>query len=54
MAICHLKMGEKELCMKFLEEALAANSDLESEFAYYYPQGKRDASIESIIQKSKK
>ncbi|MCK5066047.1 MAG: tetratricopeptide repeat protein [Bacteroidales bacterium] len=54
MAVCHLKMGKKELSVKFLEEALAANSDLDSEFGYYFPEGKRDADIESIIQQFKK
>jgi hypothetical protein len=50
MAVCHLKMGEKELSLKFLEEALTANKDLESEFAYYFPEGSRDEDIERIIQ----
>jgi tetratricopeptide (TPR) repeat protein len=54
MAVCHLKMGEKELSIKFLGEALAASSDLESEFGYYFPEGTRDADIESIIQQHKK
>jgi tetratricopeptide (TPR) repeat protein len=54
MAICHLKMGEKVLSAKFLEEALMANSDLESEFAYFFPEGVREADIERIIQQYKK
>ncbi len=54
MAVCHLKMGEKELSRKFLNEALAANADLESDFAYYFPEGSRDAETDSIIKKYKK
>jgi tetratricopeptide (TPR) repeat protein len=54
MAVCHLKMGEKELAVKFLEEALLLNSDLESEFSYFYPETSRDSDIERIIQQYKK
>jgi len=54
MAVCHLKQEEKELSAKFLEEALKANSDLESEFAYFFPEGVRDTDIERIIQLYKK
>jgi tetratricopeptide (TPR) repeat protein len=54
MAICHLKLGEKKLSVKFLKEALEANSDLESEFAYFFPEGVREPEIERIIQQYKK
>jgi tetratricopeptide (TPR) repeat protein len=54
MAVCHLKEGEKDLAIKFLEEALQDNADLESEFSYFFPAGKREADIERIIQKYKK
>jgi tetratricopeptide (TPR) repeat protein len=54
MAVCQLKLGEEELGMKFLEEALAKNSDLDSEFGYYFPEGSQDASIKSILQRYKK
>jgi hypothetical protein len=54
MAICHLKLGEKALSAKFLEEALIANPDLESEFAYFFPEGVREPDIERIIQQYKK
>ncbi|MCK4881270.1 MAG: hypothetical protein KAS82_11430, partial [Bacteroidales bacterium] len=54
MAVCHLKQGEKELSVKFLEEALEANGDLESEFAYFFPEGAREPDIERIIQQYKK
>jgi len=54
MAVCHLKQGEKELSAKFLEEALEANSDLESEFSYFFPEGVREPDIERIIQQFKK
>ena len=54
MAVCHLKQGEKELSVKFLEEALEANSDLESEFAYFFPEVTREPDIERIIQQYKK
>lgn len=54
MAVCHLKLGEKELSVKFLGEALEANSDLESEFSYFFPEGVRELEIELIIQQYKK
>ena len=54
MAVCHLKQGEKKLAVKFLEEALKANSDLESEFAYFFPEGAREPEIERIIKQYKK
>jgi tetratricopeptide (TPR) repeat protein len=54
MAVCHLKLGEKELTVKFLEEALEGNADLESEFAYYFPERIREPDIERIIQQYKK
>ena len=54
MAVCHLKQGEKDLAGKFLEEGLAANSDLESEFGYYFPEGSLDGEIKRIIQQYKK
>jgi len=54
MAVCHLKMGEKKLSLKFLEEALQDNADLESEFGYYFPEGSRDAEFETVIKKYKK
>jgi tetratricopeptide (TPR) repeat protein len=54
MAVCHLKQGEKELGIKFLEEALSANKDLESEFGYYFPEGSQDETIESILERFKK
>ena len=54
MAVCHLKLKDKELGKKFMEEALSSNSSLESEFGYYYPEGIRDAEIENIIQQFKK
>jgi len=53
-AVCHLKLGEKELSMKFLEEALKVDADLETEFAYYFPEGIREPDIERIIQQYKK
>jgi tetratricopeptide (TPR) repeat protein len=54
MAVCHLKQGEKKLAVKFLEEALEANSDLESEFAYFFPEDAREPEIERIIKQYKK
>ena len=54
MAICHLKLGEKKLAVKLLEEALEANSALESEFAYFFPEGEREPEIEGIIKQYKK
>ncbi len=54
MAVCHLKQQEMELSLKFLEEALEVNSDLESEFGYFFPDGSRDPEIERIIQQYKK
>jgi len=54
MAVCHLKQGDKELSVKFLNEALEANSDLDSEFSYFFPEGVRDLDIEHIIQHYKK
>ncbi|MCK5135470.1 MAG: tetratricopeptide repeat protein [Bacteroidales bacterium] len=53
MAICHLKLGEKELAAKFLEEALEVNSSLVSEFGYYFPEGSYDSRIERIIEQFK-
>ena len=54
MAVCHLKQGERELARKFLDEALKTNSDLESEFSYFFPEGSRESDIERIIQQYKK
>jgi tetratricopeptide (TPR) repeat protein len=54
MAVCHLKMGEKELSLNFLKEALQDNADLESEFAYYFPEGSREKEFEAIIKQYKK
>ena len=54
MAVCHLKLGELELSARFLEEALGVNNDLESEFAYFFPEGTREPEIERIIQTYKK
>jgi len=54
MAVCHLKLGERELAIKFLEEALKTNNDLESEFSYFFPEGSRESDIERIIQQYKK
>ncbi|MEN8201270.1 MAG: tetratricopeptide repeat protein [Bacteroidota bacterium] len=54
MAVCHLKLGEKELSLKFLDEALSANVALESEFGYYFPEGSRNKEFERIIQQHKK
>jgi hypothetical protein len=53
MAVCHLKLGEKDLAIKFLQEGLQVNSNLESEFSYFFPEGSRDAAIERIIQQYK-
>lgn len=50
MAVCHLKLGKKALATKFLKEALSANSSLESEFSYYFPENSRDAEIERLIR----
>ena len=55
LAIALLYFAKKEeLSLKFLEEALEANSDLESEFGYFFPVDTRDADIERIIQQYKK
>jgi len=53
MAVCHLKLEEKDLAKKFLQEALVANSSLVSDFDYYFPEGTRDDDIERIIQANK-
>ncbi len=53
MAVCHLKLGEKDLAKKFLTEALEKNSSFVSEFGYYFPDGTRDDDIEHIIQSNK-
>jgi hypothetical protein len=54
MAVCHLKLKEKELALKFLQEGLSLNPELETEFAYYFPAGNRDEDIEGIIQQYRK
>ncbi len=54
MAVCHLKLEEEDLALKFLEEALSMDDSLESEFAYFYPEGSRDEKVERIIQQYKK
>ncbi len=54
MAVCHLKLKEEGLALKFLEEALSIDGSLESEFGYYYPNGSRDKMVERIIQQYKK
>jgi len=53
MAVCHLKLEEKNLAKKFLKEALQANSELITEFDYYFPEGSRSNDIERIIQQHK-
>ena len=53
MAVCHLKLEEKNLAKKFLKEALETNGTLISEFGYYFPEGTRDDDIECIIQANK-
>jgi len=54
MAVCHLKLGEKELASRFLEEALEEDGTLEPEFSYFFPEGIREPDIERIIQQYKK
>jgi len=54
MAVCHLKLGEEDLALKFLEEALSMDGSLESEFGYFYPEGSRNNKVERIIQQYKK
>ena len=54
LAVCHLKLEEKELALKFLAEGLSMNPELESEFSYYFPASCRDGEMERIIQKYKK
>jgi hypothetical protein len=53
MAVCHLKMGENALAVKFLEEGLKKDSSLVSEFAYFYPEGSYKIEIERVIQQYK-
>ncbi len=53
MAVCHLKLEEKNLAIKFLKEALETNGTLVSEFGYYFPEGTCDDDIERIIQANK-
>ncbi len=53
MAVCHLKLEEEGLAVKFLGEALEANRELVTEFVYYYPDGLRSEKIERIVQQHK-
>ncbi len=53
MAVCHLKLEEKELSAKFLVEALKENNSLVSEFDYYFPEGSYDSRFERIIEQYK-
>ena len=54
MSVCHLKLDQVDLALKFLEEGLSIDGSLESEFSYYYPEGSRIAKVDSIIQQYKK
>lgn len=53
MAICHLKLGESALSLKFLEEALEKDVSLLADFGFYFPEGEYGADIKRIIQKYK-
>ena len=53
MAICHLKMGETALAVKFLDDGLSKDSSLIADFTYYYPKGSYSKDIEHVIQKYK-
>lgn len=53
LAVCHLKLGQKDLSLKFLTEALEENNALVSEFGYYFPEGTYDSKVEQIIKKYK-
>ena len=53
MAICHLKLGERNLAVKFLQEALELDQSLVTEFHYYFPEGTYNREIARIIQQYK-
>jgi len=53
MAVCHLKLEEKELAAKFLTEALEENNSLVSEFGSFFPEESYDSQIECIIERYK-
>ncbi len=53
MAVCHLKLKEKELAVKFLREGLDMDRELVPEFLYYIPEGSSVEEINRIIQQYK-
>jgi tetratricopeptide (TPR) repeat protein len=53
MAVCHVKLGENALAVKFLEEGLEIDSSLVSDFAFFYPEGSSDRNIERVIKQYK-
>ena len=53
MAVCHLKLKNRNLAKKFLKEALKADGALIDEFEYYVPKNVRSDDIERIIQQYK-
>lgn len=53
MAICHLKVKEPALALKFLEEGLEKDSSLLADFAYYFPEGSYSIEFKRVIQKIK-
>ena len=54
MAVCHLKLGNRELAARFLEEALSHSIEGLSEFKYYFQEEGWDEDIRWIIRKYKK
>ena len=49
MAVCHLKLEEKELAKRFLRESLELNNEGITEFQYYFPEGTCDADVQQIV-----
>ena len=54
MAICHLKLGNRELAARFLTQALCQSNEVLSEFKYYFPEETWDEDIRHTIRMYRK